>query len=596
MTRDGDPAARLASAGAVFDVIEHGDLPQGNACALGYPAAYVAETVVYRGGDACVAVVVGRDRRVDEARLARAIGVASVRVVHAADVEAAAGVGPRDLSPFSVDPAVRVLWDDGLRRRPVVVVRSGRQGQSLRIDMRHWARLGVEWADLAAAPAATKPSAYDVLVERGFVDRVTDEARARDLLADPNVASYVGFDPTADSLHVGSLVPIMALVHVQRQGGRVIAIVGGGTALIGDPSGRTEMRQMLTRDDIARNMQGLRRQLALYLTLDDRRHLMLNNADWLADKNYIEFLREVGVYFSVNRMLTAECFRNRMDRGLSFIEFNYMLLQAYDFVVLAERHNCLAQMGGSDQWGNICAGMELGRRMKGLDLAGITFPLLQSASGRKFGKTEAGNVWLDAGRTSPHEFFQFWRNADDLDVERFLGLFTLLPMDAVRDLGVASPGPALNEAKKVLAFAATRLLHGEAAAIEALRTAEALFGGVSRGLLDRLAGLGLLTSDAAATSAGVEVSGLPTIELAASELASAGGLPAVLVNLGLCKTRSEARRMMDQGGVYLNDSPVAAPARALTEADFASGQAMLRVGKKRHGVVKLRSDAGASRG
>jgi tyrosyl-tRNA synthetase len=234
--------------------------------------------------------------------------------------------------------------------------------------------------------------------------------------------------------------------------------------------------------------------------------------------------------------------------------------------------------------------------MKGLDLAGITFPLLQSASGRKFGKTEAGNVWLDAGRTSPHEFFQFWRNADDLDVERFLGLFTLLPMDAVRDLGVASPGPALNEAKKVLAFAATRLLHGEAAAIEALRTAEALFGGVSRGLLDRLAGLGLLTSDAAATSAGVEVSGLPTIELAASELASAGGLPAVLVNLGLCKTRSEARRMMDQGGVYLNDSPVAAPARALTEADFASGQAMLRVGKKRHGVVKLRSDAGASRG
>ncbi|HRU04263.1 MAG TPA: tyrosine--tRNA ligase, partial [Candidatus Brocadiia bacterium] len=409
-----------------------------------------------------------------------------------------------------------------------------------------------------------------------------------DLLARERVTLYIGFDPTADSLHVGSLVPIMALKHAQLNGGRIIAIVGGGTGMIGDPSGRTDMRQMLTAADIERNMQGLRRQLSAYLDIDDKRHLMLNNADWLANKNYIEFLRDVGVHFSVNRMLAAECFRSRLERGLSFIEFNYMLLQAYDFAVLAREHRCKTQMGGSDQWGNICAGIDLARRMNNEELAGVTFPLLQSASGKKFGKSESGNVWLDANRTPPHEFFQFWRNADDLDVERFLGLFTLLPMEAVRELGAETPGPRLNDAKKILAFATTRLLHGQAKAVECLMTAEALFGGVSPGLRRRLSDLGLVDEGGLAAMDGpAKVAGLPVKEIGRSSLAAQGLLAGVLADLGFAKSRSEARRLIAQGGVTLNDVKVEDQNRVLEETDFVAGLAMVRVGKKKHGEVRL---------
>ena len=585
MATHGRPVEVLETAGVVFEVMELADARQ-TAAALGYPAAYVTETVVYQAVDELVAVALGADRRVDEPKLCAALGCDHVQVVHADELPAKVGVSADGLTPLSPGGCQRVVWDERLARCPVAAVPSGQPGRSLKIDMRHFGKLGATVADVTQLRSAAEPSAYDVLLERGFIDRVTDEGRARELLGEGDVAAYVGFDPTADSLHVGSLVPIMALAHVQRSGGRAIAIVGGATALIGDPSGKTEMRQMLTRKDIVRNMDGLRRQLATFIEIDDLRHLMLDNADWLSDRLYIDFLREVGSYFSVNRMLGAECFRSRLEKGLSFIEFNYMLLQAYDFVVLAERHNCLVQMGGSDQWGNICAGMELGRRMKNLDLAGVTFPLLQSASGRKFGKTEDGNVWLDPARTSPHDFFQFWRNSDDLDVQRFLGLFTLLPMAQVRDLCSGKPGASLNDAKKVLAFAATKLLHGEGEAIRALRTAESLFDGVARELENLLLGLGLLSGELA-SGLTAEVSGLPTVEIAASALSEKGGLLAVLADLGLCKSRSEARRLIAQGGVYLNDVQVDDAGRYLEQPDFTDGQAMVRVGKKKHGIVRL---------
>ena len=563
--------ARLKQAGIPFDTLT---LPEkhASAAALGYPAAYVGRTVYYDTDNGLVAVVFACDAEVDPDLLAPATGCDR----------------PRPVPRPAEGEDLREIWDLRLRRAPMIVLPGDKDGQAIKVDGRLMAGLDIEVADVARPRESAKSSAYDTLLERGFIDRVTSEKLARERLGDPQIAAYVGFDPSADSLHVGSLVPIMALAHVQRAGGRIIAVVGGGTGMIGDPSDRTELRSMLTREEIERNMAGLRRQLAGYLDIDDDRHLMLNNADWLADKNYIDFLREVGVHFSVNRMIAAECFRSRLEKGLSFIEFNYMLLQAYDFALLARERNCKAQMGGSDQWGNICAGIDLGRRMNGEQLVGVTFPLLMSASGRKFGKTEAGNVWLDPARTLPHDFFQFWRNADDLDVARFMGLFTFVPMQAVYEMCDVPPGPALNEAKKVLAFAATRLLHGEKTALECLRTAEALFGGVSTELCARLVELGLLDEKRAADpGAPAEVSGLPTLTLAESELESRGAIPAVLVGLALCSSRSEVRRLMAQGGVYLNDEGVSDPRQVLTADDFVAGEAMLRVGKKKHGRVLL---------
>jgi tyrosyl-tRNA synthetase len=313
---------------------------------------------------------------------------------------------------------------------------------------------------------------YRILMERGFIEQATDPEEMAELFAREAVTAYIGFDPTAESLHVGSLIPIMALAHLQRQGHVPIALVGGGTALIGDPSGKKEMRPVLTHEEVAHNAEGLRGQLSRFLVLDGRQGLLLNNLDWLVPLNYIEFLRDIGRHFSVNRMLTAESVKQRLETGLSFIEFNYQLLQAYDFLQLYSHHHCLLQMGGSDQWGNIVAGMELIRRVKGGKAYGLTFPLIVSSTGEKMGKTAQGAVWLDAIRTSPYEYYQYWVNTSDEDAQRFLSLFTFLPLEQVLDL-TQKGGAALRKAKEVLAFEATRITHG---ADEAEKAREAASG------------------------------------------------------------------------------------------------------------------------
>ncbi len=306
-------------------------------------------------------------------------------------------------------------------------------------------------------------SVYDIFYERGFIEQVTDEALIRELLRDRKITCYIGFDPTATSLHIGSLVPIMALAHMQREGHRLIALIGGGTGLIGDPSGKTEMRQVLTREQIDFNALCLQNQLSKYLDFGNGRALMLNNADWLTRLNYIEFLRDIGRHFSVNKMLAAESYKLRLEKGLNFVEFNYMLLQAYDFLYLFKYHDCVMQMGGNDQWGNMLAGIDLIRRVEGRMAHSMTFPLLITSQGHKMGKTEKGTVWLDQALTLPYDYYQYWVNVDDADVERFLALFTFLPMEEVKQVRTLVD-VELNIAKSVLAFEATKITHGEAAA------------------------------------------------------------------------------------------------------------------------------------
>ena len=319
--------------------------------------------------------------------------------------------------------------------------------------------------------------ALDVLQERGFVENTTHDQELRDYLAGQGATCYIGFDPTASSLHVGHLIPIMALAQMQRLGHRPIALVGGGTGMVGDPSGKTEMRNMLTLEMVEENARGIKGQLSQFLDFSRERALLLNNSEWLVPLKYISFLREVGRHFSVNRMIKAESYRMRIEseEGLSFIEFNYMVLQAYDFLELSRRHNCLLQMGGSDQWGNIVAGIDLIRRESQKTAFGITFPLITTSSGAKMGKTAKGAVWLDPQRTSPYEYFQFWVNTDDRDVERFLSLFTFLPMSEIME-AVGLEGAALNSAKAVLAYEATRLAHGSQEADKAYAAAQQIFG------------------------------------------------------------------------------------------------------------------------
>ena len=318
-----------------------------------------------------------------------------------------------------------------------------------------------------------------VLKERGFVDAVTHTQELEDYLENHQATCYIGFDPTASSLHVGSLVCIMALAHMQRCGHRPIGLVGGGTGLIGDPSGKTEMRQVITREQIEENKAGIRSQLSRFIDFDNGRALLLDNAQWLTKLAYIPFLRDIGRHFSINRMIKAESYKARMasDEGLTFIEFNYMLLQAYDFMKLAQNHDCLLQMGGSDQWGNIVAGIDLIRRTLGKQAFGITFPLITTAAGIKMGKTHKGAVWLDPDRFSPYDYYQFWVNCDDADVARFLALFTFLPMQEIAQVKTLS-GADLNKAKIILAYEATKIAHGEAAANNALKAAASVFGSI----------------------------------------------------------------------------------------------------------------------
>jgi len=425
-----------------------------------------------------------------------------------------------------------------------------------------------------------KRSAYDVLYERGFIEQVTDEGPVRELLKGEKITCYIGFDPTAASLHIGSLVPIMSLVHMQRCGHSPIALVGGGTALIGDPSGKTEMRRILTREEIDANAEAIRKQLSQYLDFGEGKAILLNNADWLAELNYVEFLRDIGRCFSVNRMLAAESYKMRMEKGLNFIEFNYMLLQSYDFYYLCKHYDCILQMGGNDQWGNIVAGIDLTRRLEEKKIYGMTFPLLATSQGHKMGKTEKGTVWLDASLTSPYDYFQYWVNTEDADVKKFLALFTLLPMKEVRESEKLIDAE-LNMAKAVLAFEATKITHGEDAAVAAWGAAVNNFGlkPVTPGLFP--------SSSIPRTGADVDVSAIPTVDKTRDALES--GIPAfeLFHDVGLCKSRGEARRLIVQGGAYVNDRQVGTFDEKVGIDDIQDDAIRLRKGKKQHMVIRV---------
>ena len=418
---------------------------------------------------------------------------------------------------------------------------------------------------------------YDVLKERGFVEQVTDEDKINELLRGP-VTCYIGFDPTASSFHVGSLVPIMALAHMQRHGHRPIALVGGGTGLVGDPSGKQEMRQILSHEDIRQNAEAQKKQFSLFLDFSKDRALLLNNADWLTKLNYIDFLRDIGVHFSVNRMLAAESVKVRLETGLSFIEFNYQLLQAYDFWHLFKHYDCLIQMGGSDQWGNIVAGIDLIRRLEGRQAYGITFPLVMTADGRKMGKTEKGAVCLDPQRTSPYDYYQFWINTDDRDVQRFLALFTFLPMEEVKEHGRLQ-GADLRKAKENLAFEATKIVHGEEEARRAREAAKALFvkpSTIEAGVEVEISH-GIMDQDS-----------IPTTLVSKEELGR--GIPSfkLFEITGLCSSSSEARRLIQQGGGYFNNKRVD-KFDLVIKLDDLNGkeEGLLRAGKKKFHRIKI---------
>jgi tyrosyl-tRNA synthetase len=424
-------------------------------------------------------------------------------------------------------------------------------------------------------------SIFDVFIERGFVAAITDEKSVRDLLRRKRISCYIGFDPTASSLHVGSLVPIMALAHMQRAGHQPIALIGGGTALIGDPSGKTEMRQILTRVQVDQNAAALRKQLSRYLHFGADGAVMLNNADWLMPLNYIEFLRDIGRHFSVNRMLAAESYRMRLESGLNFIEFNYMLLQSYDFYYLFQHHGCELQMGGNDQWGNIVAGIDLIRRMTGKEAFGITFPLITTSLGQKMGKTERGTVWLDAGLTTPYEYYQYWVNTDDADVERFLSLFTFLPMEEIREAGKLRDAE-LNMAKAVLAYEATKIAHGEEAAISARKAAAAAFN------LKPVSPKVLPGSSIPRVELPVDDSAIFRIAKPKAELER--GIPAfeLFFEAGLCASKGEARRILSQGGGYVNDRQIESFDEKIGLKEFrGEPKIYLRKGKKRYSVIEI---------
>ncbi len=405
---------------------------------------------------------------------------------------------------------------------------------------------------------------YDTLAERGFIYQVTDEAALRRALDRP-LTLYCGYDPTAASLHIGNLTTIMLLMHMQRAGHRVIALVGGGTSMVGDPSGKTTARPILSTEEVAANQAYIKEQLARFIDFEHGHALMVNNADWLLPLNYIRFLREIGRHFSVNEMLAAETYRQRLETGLSFLEFNYRLLQAYDFLHLFRTYDCLLQVGGSDQWGNITAGVDLIRREEGAQAFGLVIPLLTTSSGAKMGKTELGAVYLSAERTSPYEFYQYWINTEDADVGRFLAIYTLLPMEEVRALG-SLEGAELRRAKEVLAFEITRLVHGESAAREARSASQALFG------------------QGRPTGAALEA--VPTTTVPRSRLEA--GIPAtqLFAETGLAPSVSAARRLIQQGGAYVGEQRVDDISAVVTAEALQDGEILLRAGKKSyHRVV-----------
>lgn len=396
---------------------------------------------------------------------------------------------------------------------------------------------------------------YDVLKERGFLKQLTHEEEMKEIFAKEKVTFYIGFDPTADSLHIGHFIAMMFMAHMQKAGHRPIALVGGGTAMIGDPSGRTDMRKMLTKEEIDHNISCIKGQLSRLIDFSDDKAILENNADWLLDLNYVDFIRDIGSHFSVNRMLTAECFKQRLEKGLSFLEFNYMLMQGYDFYVLNKKYDCTMELGGDDQWSNILAGMELIRRKEGKSAYGMTCSLLTNSEGNKMGKTANGAVWLDPNKTSPFEFYQYWRNIDDADVEKCLCLLTFVPMDEVRRLS-ALEGAEINEAKKVLAYEVTKLIHGEEEAEGAKKAAEALFSG------------------------GVDMSNVPTVEIA--EDMKAALILDIIAQTGIVPSKKEGRRLIEQGGLTINDIKIEDVNETFNESYLEKdGYALIKRGKKK---------------
>ena len=406
---------------------------------------------------------------------------------------------------------------------------------------------------------------FATLKERGFVQQCTNEENVAHLLSGNPVTYYVGFDPTADSLHAGSLVPIMAMAHLQRAGHKPIAIIGGGTTMIGDPTDKTEMRPMITANQVEKNGKRILKQLQRYLNLDNTVGFFLNNAEWLLSLNYIDFLRDIGKHFRVNEMIRAEGYRQRLERemGLSFLEFNYQLLQAYDYLCLFQKYECVLQLGGDDQWGNILAGVDLVRRIEGERVHGLTFPLLTTAAGAKMGKTAGGAVWLDADKTSPYQFYQYWINIDDRDVERFLAYFTFLPMDEVRKLGNLEHD-AIREAKAVLAYEATKLAHGKDEADKAQETSRAAFGG-----------------------GGLDLDAMPTTAISTDRLNTGIPIMELFHEVGLATSKSEARRLIQQGGAYINDKQYQAIDVIIDGNMLEEDILLLRAGKRRYHRVVL---------
>ena len=399
-------------------------------------------------------------------------------------------------------------------------------------------------------------SVFDELKARGMIAQMTNEEKIRDLMENQKIKFYIGFDPTADSLHVGHFVQIMVMAHMQRAGHVPIALFGGGTGMIGDPSGKTDMRKMLTKETIQHNIDCFQKQMSKLVDFSDGKALMVNNADWLLNLNYIEFLREVGVHFSVNRMLAAECYKQRLERGLSFFELNYMIMQSYDFLVLSREYDCQLEFGGDDQWSNIIGGVELNRRMDGREVCGMTFNLLQTSDGRKMGKTEKGAVWLDPEKTSPYEFYQYWRNVDDADVINCMKMLTFIPLDEIAEYEKLE-GSALNQAKEKLAFEVTKLIHGAEEAQKAQSAAKALF------------------------SSSADAEHMPTTVLKPEQFTDdAITVIDILVAASLAKSKGEARRLIEQGGITVDDGRVTNLGAAVSKADFAKGHVLVKKGIK----------------
>ena len=399
---------------------------------------------------------------------------------------------------------------------------------------------------------------FDELQARGLIAQLTNEKKIRELLNNDKVTFYIGFDPTADSLHVGHFVQIMVMAHMQRAGHLPIALFGGGTGMIGDPSGKSDMRKMLTRETIEHNISCFQKQMARLIDFSDGKAIMANNGDWLLNLNYIDFLRDVGVHFSVNRMLTFECYKQRLERGLSFFELNYMLMQSYDFLELNRRYGCVMELGGDDQWSNIIGGVELLRKKEGKEVYGMTFTLLTTSEGKKMGKTEKGAVWLDPEKTSPFDFYQYWRNVDDADVIRCMKILTFLPLEEIAQYEKLEGGE-LNKAKEVLAFEVTKLIHGEEEAVKAQNAARALFG------------------------AGVSADDMPTAAVPASLFESGdAGLLDVLLAAKLIPSKSEGCRLAEQGGLMVDDRKVEGPAERIDRSAFEKGYIHVKKGKKVH--------------